>query len=60
MEKQKDDLLKQENPKKQDRFVSFQLNVPTVDLQQVEIQPQAMALVPISIAKTYSILPITL
>ena len=60
METPKDELVNQENPKKQDSFVSFQLNVPTVDLQQVEVQPKAMALVPMSIAKTYSILPITL
>jgi len=60
METPKDDIVKPENPKRQDSFVSFQLNVPTVDLLQVEVQPKAMALVPMSIAKTYSILPITL
>ena len=60
MEKPKDDLVKPENIKKQDKFVSFHLNVPTVDLQQVEVQQKALAIIPLSMAKTYNILPITL
>jgi type IV pilus assembly protein PilB len=60
METPKDDLVQPENPKRQDGLVSFQLNVPTVDLQQVEVQQKAMALVPMSIARTYNVLPITL
>ncbi len=60
MEKPKDDIVQPENPKTQDGLVSFQLNVITVDLQHVEVQPKAMALVPMSMAKIYNVLPITL
>jgi general secretion pathway protein E len=49
-----------ENPKERDRVISFQPNVPTVDLQQLKVQPEALALVPIRVALEYSVLPLTL
>ncbi|GAG09393.1 unnamed protein product, partial [marine sediment metagenome] len=39
-----------ENPKERDKVISFQLNVPTVDLQQLQVQPEALALVPLRVA----------
>ncbi len=42
-----------------DRVLSFG-NVPTVDLQQVEARPEAIALIPESVALQYNVLPLYL
>ncbi|KPJ51606.1 MAG: hypothetical protein AMJ37_04550 [Dehalococcoidia bacterium DG_18] len=39
--------------------LSFQLNVPTVDLKQAQVQPAALALVPEDIARRNNIMPLT-
>lgn len=40
--------------------LSFQLNVPTIDLKQTHIQPAALALIPEDVARENSVLPISL
>jgi general secretion pathway protein E len=39
--------------------LSFQLNVPTIDLKEVQIEQAALSLVPEAMARKYHILPIT-
>jgi general secretion pathway protein E len=56
----KEELVQPHNPKERDNVVSFQLDVPTVDLKQVDVQREALALVPASVALEYNVLPITL
>jgi len=56
----KEELTQPENTKERDNVVSFQLNVPIIDLQQVEVQPEALALVPASVALELNVLPLTL
>lgn len=60
MEMVRDTLEKPHNLKERQKVVSFQFNVPTIDLKQIEVQPQALALIPLSLALEYSVLPITL
>ncbi len=55
----KDTLEKPHNPKEKQKVVSFQFNVPTIDLKHMEVQPGALALIPLSLALEYSVLPIT-
>jgi len=40
--------------------LSFQLNIPTVDLKQSQVQPAALMLVPEEIARRHIILPLTI
>ncbi|MBE0415111.1 MAG: type II/IV secretion system protein [Dehalococcoidia bacterium] len=40
--------------------LSFQLNVPTVDLKQTQVQPAALALVSEQMAREYNVLPLSL
>jgi len=39
--------------------LSFQLNVPTVDLKQSQVQPAALALVPEAVAREHNVLPLS-
>ncbi|GAH71261.1 unnamed protein product, partial [marine sediment metagenome] len=39
--------------------LSFQLNVPTIDLKQAQIQPAALALIPEDMARKHNVLPIS-
>lgn len=48
------------NPREQDNVVSFQFNVPTVDLEQVTVEPTALLLVPETVALELGVLPLTL
>lgn len=41
-------------------FLSHQLNVPIVDLQRVQIRPDAMRLIPEETARRYNVLPLEL
>ncbi|MCK5654026.1 MAG: type II/IV secretion system protein [Dehalococcoidia bacterium] len=56
----KEETTQPENPQERDKVISFQLNVPTVDLQQLIVQPEALALVPIAWALEHNVLPLTL
>jgi general secretion pathway protein E len=56
----KEEPTQPENPKERDKVISFQPNMPTVDLQQLEVQPEALALVPMWVALEYNVLPLTL
>lgn len=56
----KEETTQPENPQERDKVISFQLNVPTVDLQQLKVQPEALALVPIAWALEHNVLPLTL
>ncbi len=56
----KEEQTQPENPPERDNVISFQLNVPTVDLQQLKVQPEALALVPIAWALEHNVLPLTL
>ena len=56
----KEELTQPENLKEPDSVVSFQFNVPTVDLQRVKAQPEALALVPAAVARAHNVLPLTL
>lgn len=56
----KEEQTQPENPQERDKVISFQLNVPTVDLQQLKVQPEALALVPIAWALEHNVLPLTL
>ncbi|GAF72027.1 unnamed protein product, partial [marine sediment metagenome] len=49
-----------ENPKEPESVVSFQRNVSTIDLREVEAQPEALALIPESVALEHSVLPLIL
>jgi len=55
----RDTLEKPHNPIERQKVVTFQFNVPTIDLKQIEVQPEALALIPLSLALEYSVLPIT-
>jgi len=39
--------------------LSFQLNVPTVDLKQAQVQPNALALIPEEVAREHNVLPLS-
>jgi len=54
-----DKQMEPEQKKGADRVLSFG-NVPTVDLQQVEPRPEAIALIPESVALQYNVLPLYL
>jgi len=56
----KEEQTQPENPPESNNVISFQLNVPTVDLQQLKVQPEALALVPIAWALEHNVLPLTL
>jgi len=56
----KEEQTQPENPQERDKVICFQLNVPTVDLQQLKVQPEALALVPIAWALEHNVLPLTL
>lgn len=55
----KEERIEPEKVKGADRVLSFG-NVPTVDLQQVEARPEAIALIPESVALQYNVLPLYL
>ena len=56
----RDTLEKPDNTKERQKVVTFQFNVPTIDLKHMEVQSQALALIPASLALEYKVLPITL
>lgn len=39
-------------------MLSFQLGLPIIDLQQIEVQPEALALIPEDVAREHGVLPI--
>ena len=55
----KDGLAQPERPQERDNVVSFVLSVPTVDLQQVAAQPEALAMISKTLALKYNVLPLT-
>jgi type IV pilus assembly protein PilB len=50
-------MIEPEEGKRADRVLSFG-NVPTVDLQQIEARPEAIALIPEAVALQYNVLPL--
>jgi len=56
----KEKLTQPENPKEPESVVIFKRNVPIVDLREVEVEPEALALIPQSVALEHGVLPLTL